>query len=121
MNALSRINITVCYTSNMKTFSEKIVELALQVPAGYVTTYGHLARRAGVGGQAARSVNAILSKAHNKGVLGIPFHRIVYAGGRIWSNETYRGQRIQLYKAEGIELNKKGFVVDFEEKLWKFK
>lgn len=104
----------------MKTFSEKIVELALSIPKGKVSTYGHLARRAGGGGQAARSVTAILGKAYERGEKRIPFHRIVYAGGRVWMNETYRGQRMKLYKEEGIEIDRKGFIVDFEDKLFKF-
>jgi methylated-DNA-protein-cysteine methyltransferase-like protein len=104
----------------MKTFSEKIVKLALSIPKGKVSTYGHLARRAGGGGQAARAVTAILGKAYDRGEKGIPFHRIVYAGGRVWTNETYRGQRMNLYKEEGIEIDKKGFIVNFEDRLFKF-
>lgn len=104
----------------MKTFSEKIVELALSIPKGKVSTYGHLAKRAGGVGQAARAVTAILGKAYEHGEKKIPFHRIVYAGGRIWTNETYRGQRMKLYKEEGIEIDRKGFIVDFEDKLFKF-
>lgn len=105
----------------MKTFSERVVELALMVPAGKVTTYGHIARAAGGGGQAARSVNQILVKAYEAGEKRIPFHRIVYAGGKIWSNSEYRTSRMVTYKKEGIEVDKKGYIVNFHEKLFGFK
>lgn len=108
-----------------KTFSEKIVALALSIPAGRVSTYGDIARAAGGGGQAARSVTAILGKAYTNGDKKlrerIPFHRIVYAGGRVWINDEYRIKRLALYKKEGIELNKRGYIKDFEEKLFEFK
>lgn len=51
----------------MKTFSERVVEVALAIPKGRVSTYGHIARAAGGGGQASRSVTAILAKAYDAG------------------------------------------------------
>ena len=102
----------------MGTFSAQIVDLALQIPAGRVTTYGHLARAAGGGGQAARSVTGILSKYPNHAA--IPFHRIVYAGGRVWWNDEYKAKRQKLFKKEGIEVNDKGYIKDFEELLFDF-
>jgi methylated-DNA-protein-cysteine methyltransferase-like protein len=105
----------------MKTFSERVVELALLVPKGRVTTYGHIARAAGGGGQAARSVTAILGKAYDNGETRIPFHRIVYAGGNVWLNETYRAKRLKLYKQEGIEIDKNGKIKNFWDILYEFK
>lgn len=99
----------------MKTFSDWVVELARSVPAGRVTTYGDLARAAGAGPMAAQSITSILSKAYDAGVRDIPFHRIVYAGGRIWVNETHRKERMKLYKQEGIEIDARDRVVGFEE------
>ena len=105
----------------MKTFSERVIEYALMVPKGRVTTYGHIARAAGGGGQAARSVNQILVKAYREGDKRIPFHRIVYAGGRIWSNDEYRPSRLVTYKKESIEIDKKGFIKNFGDILFEFK
>lgn len=117
----------------MKTFSERVVELALMIPKGKVSTYGHIARAAGGGarqpsravgsglGQAARSVTAILGKAYDRGEKKIPFHRIVYAGGRVWLNDTYRAKRLKLYKAEHIEVDKRGFIKNFYDILYEFK
>lgn len=111
----------------MKTFSERVVELALMVPKGRVTTYGHIARAAGGGGQAARSVNQILVKyeiglpSNTPEHKHVPFHRIVYAGGKIWSNSEYQMSRMVTYKKEGIEVNRKGIIENFYDLLYPFK
>ena len=97
-------------------FSQRIVELALQIPPGRVTTYGHLARAAGGGGQAARSVTSILSKYPNRNA--IPFHRIVYSGGKVWLNEEHRDERLELFELEGVIVNQKGIIQNFDDVLW---
>ena len=58
---------------NMKTFSERVVELAYSIPFGRVTTYGRIARAAGGGPMASQSITSILSKAENEGVREIPY------------------------------------------------
>ncbi len=99
----------------MKSFKERVVELARSIPKGRVTTYGDLARAAGAGPMASQSITSILSRAYDSGVKDIPFHRIVYAGGKIWVNDEYRVERMKLYKREGIEIDEKDRVVNFEE------
>jgi len=99
----------------MKTFSERVVDLALSIPKGRVTTYGDIARAAGAGPMAAQSITSILSKATEQGVKNIPYHRIVYAGGKVWLNDTYRKERLDMYAKEGIEVNEKGVIMDFED------
>ncbi len=103
-----------------KTFSQRVVEYALMVPKGKVTTYGHIARAAGGGGQAARSVNAILVKAYHSGETRIPFHRIVYAGGKIWKNNSTSVSRAVTYKKEGILVNKKGVIENYADIVFEF-
>ena len=105
---------------NMKTFSERVVELAYSIPFGRVTTYGRIARAAGGGPMASQSITSILSKAENEGVREIPYHRIVYASGRVWVNRVHRAERMKLYKKEGIELNRKDIIVNFSEVLYEF-
>ncbi len=51
----------------METFSEKVVELALSIPKGRVTTYGRIAVAAGAGPMASQSITAILGKALRRG------------------------------------------------------
>ncbi len=97
-----------------KTFGEKVVDLAKRIPAGRVVTYGDLAKVAGGGGQAARSVNGILVKADRNGVKGIPFHRIVYAGGRVWLGNN-PDERLAIYKKEKIDIDRRGMIVNFAE------
>jgi alkylated DNA nucleotide flippase Atl1 len=104
----------------MKTFSEKVVELAAKIPSGKVTTYGRLAGRAGGGAMSAQSISSVLGKAERAGKI-IPWHRIVYASGKIWIDDANRTGRMKLYKNEGIKIDTKGKIVDFENKLWKFK
>lgn len=105
----------------MKTFSQRVVELALMVPSGRVTTYGHIARAAGGGRQASRSVTAILGKAYQNGETKIPFHRIVYAGGKVWLSSEYKTKRLTLYKKEKILLDPKGNIKNFLDILFEFK
>jgi len=100
------------------TFSQRICELAISIPVGRVTTYGGLAHAAGAGGQAARSVSSILGKYPNQGV--IPWHRIVYAGGKVWINDECEDSRRELYELEGIEVNNKGVITNFEEIVFDF-
>ncbi|MFT5037019.1 MAG: methylated-DNA-protein-cysteine methyltransferase-like protein [Candidatus Azotimanducaceae bacterium] len=99
-------------------FSQRVWELALSIPEGRVTTYGIIARAAGGGGQAARSITGILSKAPNKAA--IPFHRIVYSGGKVWMTPECEDRRREIYELEGITVNQKGFVQDFEEVVYYF-
>ncbi len=100
------------------TFSTRVYSLATLIPAGRVTTYGALAKAAGGGAMAARSITSILSKAPNQ--RAIPYHRIVYAGGRVWLPETKPEARIRLYKKEGIVVSKTGQISDFEEHFYDF-
>jgi alkylated DNA nucleotide flippase Atl1 len=101
-------------------FSERVVKLALSVPPGRVTSYGALAKAAGGGSMASRSISAILGKAWEAGEHGIPFHRIVYSDGRIWISDEYRKRRMALYKKEGIKVDKTDHIVDFADKLYEF-
>jgi methylated-DNA-protein-cysteine methyltransferase-like protein len=103
------------------TFSERVVRLALMIPAGKVTTYGRIAVAAGGGAMASQSVTNILGKAYMAGEKNIPFHRIVYANGKVWIDDVHREKRLRLYKKEGIIIDKKGLIQDFRDKLFEFK
>lgn len=108
----------------MKTFSQKVLELALSIPPGRVVTYGMLAARAGGGAMASQSITHILGKAYMAGEHSIPWHRIVYAGGRVWVDEEHFTERMKLYKKEKIEIiekNNKYYIKNFDEVLWNFK
>ena len=101
-----------------ETFSKRVWELATSIPPGRVTTYGILAKAAGGGTMAARSITNILSKAPNQGA--IAYHRIVYANGKIWFTAEHELKRRRLYKKEGIRVNEKGIIQNLEEVLYHF-
>jgi alkylated DNA nucleotide flippase Atl1/TfoX/Sxy family transcriptional regulator of competence genes len=103
-----------------KTFSQRVVELALTIPSGRVSTYGALARAAGGGPMSSQSIIGILGRAYMQGEKNIPFHRIVYSDGRIWISEEYDKKRRALYKKEGIEIDEKNKIKNFKEKLFGF-
>lgn len=98
-------------------FSALVIKHALAIPKGRVTTYGRLARAAGGGAMASQSVTGILWKAHQRGVKHIPWHRIVYADGRVWMDKGVRAKRLALYKKEGIKLDKDDYIIDFRKKV----
>jgi alkylated DNA nucleotide flippase Atl1 len=104
----------------MTTFSDRVVKLALSIPPGKVSTYGAIAKAAGGGGMAARSVTGILAKAWENGEKNIPFHRIVYSNGNIWVVPEFEKRRMALYKKEGIKIDKNKRIVDFADTLYEF-
>ncbi len=103
------------------TFSERVIAIALSIPKGRVTTYGRISIAAGGGGMSAQSITTILGKASQAGIKNIPFHRIVYADGRIWVSEEYRKERLALYKKEKIEIDEKDRIKNFRKILFEFK
>jgi methylated-DNA-protein-cysteine methyltransferase related protein len=103
----------------MKTFSERVVELAMAVPKGRVSTYGRIAKAAGAGPMASQSITSILGKAYEQGLKNIPFHRIVYSDGRVWIDAKHKKERLAQYKKEKIEIEK-GRVKNFRDLLFEF-
>jgi alkylated DNA nucleotide flippase Atl1 len=99
-------------------FSKKVVELALKIPAGRVTTYGLLAQSAGGHPMMAQMITHILGKSPDVDI--IPFHRIVYSSGKVWMDEKYKKIRLKLYKKEGIKLDKNNRIIDFDKKVYIF-
>jgi alkylated DNA nucleotide flippase Atl1 len=89
----------------------RIREAILSVPRGKVSTYGAIARAAGLP-RGARFVVRVLSQSH-----GLPWHRIVAAGGRIATpGEHALDQRFRL-EMEGVKFSgRKVRMADFEYK-----
>jgi methylated-DNA-protein-cysteine methyltransferase-like protein len=89
---------------------EKIKRVIARVPRGRVATYGQIAKLAGYPG-AARQVAWAL---HNSS--GLPWHRIVGAGGRIsLGGDPGFEQRMRL-QMEGVQFN--GLRVDMKTHAW---
>jgi methylated-DNA-protein-cysteine methyltransferase-like protein len=89
----------------------RIRETILKIPRGHVSTYGAIARAAGLPG-GARQVVQTLGKSH-----GLPWHRVVAAGGRIAiPGEGGLDQRFRL-EMEGVKFSgKKVRMAEFEFK-----
>jgi methylated-DNA-protein-cysteine methyltransferase related protein len=79
--------------------SSKIRQAIMAIPRGRVSSYGAIARAAGVPG-AARLVVRVLNQSH-----GLPWHRVVAAGGRIaLPAEHGLDQRFRL-EMEGVKFS----------------
>jgi methylated-DNA-protein-cysteine methyltransferase related protein len=95
-----------------KTREMKIRETILKIPRGHVSSYGAIARAAGFPGGARQVVRA-LSRSH-----GLPWHRVVAAGGRIAiPGEGGLDQRFRL-EMEGVKFS--GKKVRMAEFVFKF-
>ena|SRR5216684_4698228 len=94
-----------------KTRETKIRETILKIPRGHVSSYGAIASAAGFPG-GARQVVRTLAQSH-----GLPWHRVVAAGGRIAiPGEGGLDQRFRL-EMEGVKFSgKKVRMSEFEFK-----
>ncbi|HEY2361041.1 MAG TPA: MGMT family protein [Candidatus Angelobacter sp.] len=94
----------------------KIRATILQIPRGHVSSYGAVARAAGIP-RGARLVVRTLGQSH-----GLPWHRVVAAGGRIAiPGEGGLDQRFRL-EMEGVKFSgKKVRMAEFEFKFPKKK
>ncbi|WP_312470484.1 MGMT family protein [Neobacillus sp.] len=92
----------------MTPFTEAVVEIIRNIPAGRVMTYGQIASLAG-SPRAARQVVRILhsmSRAHR-----LPWHRVINAKGQIalQDDDSYNEQWMSL-EAEGVVIGLNGAI-----------
>jgi methylated-DNA-protein-cysteine methyltransferase related protein len=92
---------------------EPVYGLAKRIPRGRVTTYGALARALKVPG-GARVVGYAMAACPSG--RGIPWHRVVGAGGRLILREPYASKQRRLLESEGVEIGMR--VVDMERFGW---
>ena len=81
------------------TFSEAVCRAVYRIPRGKVATYGQIAAIAGKP-RAARAV----ASAMRSGPRGMPWHRVLGAGGRIKLTGTNAMEQRLLLESEGIRL-----------------
>jgi methylated-DNA-protein-cysteine methyltransferase related protein len=98
-------------TSAAQHNAQRIREAIMSVPRGKVSTYGAVGRAAGIP-RGARLVVRVLRQSH-----GLPWHRIVAAGGRIATpGEDALDQRFRL-EMEGVKFSgRKVRMAEFEYK-----
>jgi len=79
---------------------QPIYRLVKRIPRGRVTTYGEIARALKVPG-GARVVGYAMAGCPSG--QGIPWHRVVGAGGRLIIREPYGSKQRRLLESEGVE------------------
>jgi methylated-DNA-[protein]-cysteine S-methyltransferase len=97
-------------------FQTRVLSAVRRVPPGRVTTYGDVARAAGAPG-AARAVGNIMRTAR---VPGVPYHRVIAAGGRLGGYGGSEGLKRALLAAEGVVVSGTR-VRDFDRKRFVFR
>jgi len=93
-------------------FEQKVLLIVSRIPAGRVTSYGDVARLAGKP-HAARAVGNIMRAADRP---GLPYHRVVAAGGRLGGYSSLSLKR-SLLSAEGLTVTP-GRVLGFSQVRW---
>ncbi|MGH9678713.1 MAG: MGMT family protein [Candidatus Acidiferrales bacterium] len=88
--------------------------LVKKIPRGRVMTYGQLAAAAKLPGGARAAGRAL---AACPGGQGIPWHRVVGAGGRLLLREPNVGLQRKLLEAEGVRIVENR-VLDFKTRAW---
>jgi O-6-methylguanine DNA methyltransferase len=95
-------------------FFRRVLAAVKRIPPGRVATYGDVAILAGRPG-AARAVGNILREARDPGV---PYHRVIAAGGRVGGYGGEPGLKHSLLAAEGHRLRGQR-IVGFAARRWR--
>lgn len=80
----------------MTTFTQSVLQIVKNIPAGQIMTYGQVAARAG-SPRAARAVGSIL-KANTSHE--IPCHRVIRSDGKLGGYNGLRGEKARLLAQE---------------------
>lgn len=93
-----------------------IYTLVSQIPAGYVTTYGEVARQVGCTARTVGFAMAALPAGHE-----VPWQRVINSRGRVSPRADGDGSHIQeaLLAAEGVDFDEQRRV-DLKIYGWKF-
>ncbi len=91
-----------------------IYVLVKKIPRGRVMTYGQLAKALRLPGGARTAGRAMAASPSDQGV---PWHRVVGAGGRLLIREPYASLQRKLLESEGLALAEKR-ILDFRNYEW---
>ena len=97
----------------MTVFARRVLAILRRIPPGRVVTYGDVARMAGRPG-AARAVGNIMRQAD---VPGLPYYRVVAAGGRVGGYAGAPGLKAALLSAEGLVVRRHR-ILHFSQHRW---
>src|SRR5580704_8858680 len=81
-----------------------VYTLVKKIPRGHVMTYGQLAKALRLPGGARTAGRAMAASPSGEGV---PWHRVVGAGGKLLIREPYASLQRKLLESEGLELAEK--------------
>lgn len=97
-------------------FFQQVYEVAKQIPAGRVTSYGAIARYLGAAGSA-RMVGWAMNASHSDP--DVPAHRVVNRLGLLTGKHHFQGTNLmqQLLESEGVEVVDNQ-VVNFQALFW---
>jgi len=91
-----------------------LYKLVKKIPRGRVTTYGAIARATKLPGDA-RTVGRAMAACPSG--QGIPWHRVVGAGGALLLREPNVSLQRKLLESEGLQISEKR-IVNFEQCQW---
>src|SRR6266403_3106931 len=92
---------------------DPVYKLVKQIPRGRVLTYGAVARALRLPGGARTAGRAMAGCPSGK---GIPWHRVLGAGGKLLIREPYASLQRKLLESEGITVIESR--VDLKRHLW---
>lgn len=95
-------------------FAQRILRVLRRIPVGRVATYGDVAALAGRPG-AARAVGNLMRTSR---MPGLPYHRVVAAGGRIGGYGSNPELKVALLRAEGLVIVR-GRIRQFSRYRWR--
>lgn len=98
----------------MTEFGRRVLSIVRRIPAGRVATYGDVAALAGKP-RASRAVGTIMRTSREPGV---PYHRVIGAGGLLGGYGGNLQMKRELLRAEGVEVGM-GRVRGFEHVRWR--
>lgn len=104
--------------STTNDFFERVYEIVIRIPKGYVTTYGHIARALG-SAQSSRMVGwAMNAVPHHARRNEIPAHRVINRNGELTGKMHFETPTMmeELLLAEGVTFI--GTTVDMKKHLW---
>ena len=90
-----------------------VYELVRRIPRGRVITYGQLARASQLRGGARTAGRAMAGCPSGR---GIPWHRVVGAGGRILIREPHASLQRKLLESEGVRFVERR--IDMKRHAW---
>ncbi len=90
-----------------------VYRLVKKIPRGRVTTYGEIAKSLRLAGGARAAGYAMAACPNGR---GIPWHRVVGAGGRLLIAEPHASLQRRLLETEGVEIGDRR--VDMKRCAW---